>query len=150
MGARDFARFFGLNHPSKPHEAVQVVLVRPPGLGAGQIGKPLSFGRHVRQAGKFQGAAQAVRAVQLPVAMQSVVHQRALKGGSRPIDSIASPACRVWEDAANGSVQPFELTPDSNARLIRTHHWRGLHGLAYLLVNGLQNLGRLVGEGVVV
>lgn len=53
MATGDQAKFLGLMDARKAHEPGQVVPIGAPGLGAGEVGKPLGLGRHLGQAGKF-------------------------------------------------------------------------------------------------
>jgi hypothetical protein len=61
MAAGHRAELFRLLDTREPHEPGQVVPVGPPGLVARQVAKPLGFGRHVGQAGKFRGGEGAGR-----------------------------------------------------------------------------------------
>ena len=49
VAARDGTEFLGLNNAGERHEGAQVVLIRPPGLVAVEVGKPLGFRRHSGQ-----------------------------------------------------------------------------------------------------
>ncbi|MFP9230886.1 hypothetical protein A0E43_19275 [Pectobacterium cacticida] len=52
--ARGCAEFLGLRDARESHEAGQVTRVRPPGLDARLIGKPLRLGWHVGQTAKLR------------------------------------------------------------------------------------------------
>ena len=51
--ARDQTKFFGFDNAGELHKSAQIVLIGAPGLAARQVGKPLGFGWHGGQPGKF-------------------------------------------------------------------------------------------------
>ena len=59
--AREQTKFFGFDNAGELHKSAQIVSIGAPGLVARQVGKPLGFGWHGGQPGKFRNGEGAWR-----------------------------------------------------------------------------------------
>ena len=131
MGACDVAELLRLPQACEGHEVLDVLLVGPPRIGIGEVGKPFDLGRHLRQClelGRGKGARQQ--------------RGRGKRGRHRRSLSASTWAnragSRMWmsSNVATGKCRRFPLTRNA-ARASRAHSRKRLSASSGATVRGL-------------